>query len=154
MVLAHLTEHLGRSFTPGEIARALGGRSTGAIGNALTTLVDGGRVTCTHTRPRRFAATAGLPAGATSRPTTSTGTLATAGAAFHRCCVRPDRAAQRPALPPALADHADVAALQALRAAGMSCLLYGPPGTGKTAFRVRSACCSRLCYAVGGSCGG
>jgi nitric oxide reductase NorQ protein len=35
--------------------------------------------------------------------------------------------------PRALADHADVAALRALREAGMPALLYGPPGTGKTA---------------------
>jgi len=35
--------------------------------------------------------------------------------------------------PRALADHADVAALRALRAAAMPSLLYGPPGTGKTA---------------------
>jgi hypothetical protein len=68
MVLAHLTEHLAQSFTPGEIARALGGRSAGAIGNGLATLVERGRVTCTHTRPRRFAATAGLPTGPASSP--------------------------------------------------------------------------------------
>jgi hypothetical protein len=45
MVLAHLTEHLGQSLTPSQIAHALGGRSTGAIGNALATLVERGQVT-------------------------------------------------------------------------------------------------------------
>jgi len=132
MVLAHLTEHLGRSFTPGEIARALGGRSTGAIGNALETLVEHGRVTCTHTRPRRFAATAGLPAGATSSPPAPVPAPRAA---------RPSTAAPGPVVRPngqryhprALADHADVAALRALRDAGMPTLLYGLPGTGKTA---------------------
>jgi nitric oxide reductase NorQ protein len=132
MVLAHLTEHPGHSFTPGELAHALGGRSTGAIGNALETLVERGRVTCTHTRPRRFAATAGLPAGATSSPPAPAPTPRPA---------RPSTAAPGPVVRPngqryhprALADHADVAALRALRQAGMPTLLYGPPGTGKTA---------------------
>ncbi len=132
MVLAHLTEHLGRSFTPGELARALGGRSTGAIGNALTTLVERGKVTCTHARPRRFAATAGLPAGAASSPPPP---------APPPRPPRPSEVSPGPVVRPngqryhprALADHADVAALRALRAAGMPSLLYGPPGTGKTA---------------------
>jgi nitric oxide reductase NorQ protein len=126
MVLAHLTEHLGQSFTPGELAHALGGRSTGAIGNALATLVERGRVTCTHTRPRRFAATAGLPAGTTGSPPTS---------APARRPARPSKEPSGPVTRPngqryhprALADHADVAALRALRAAGMPALLYGPP---------------------------
>ena len=131
MVLAHLTEHLGQSFTPGELARALGGRSTGAIGNALATLIERGTITCTHTRPRRFAATAGLPPGASSPPPPTPSPRS----------ARPSTVAPGPILRPngqryhprALADHADVAALRALRAAGMPCLLYGPPGTGKTA---------------------
>jgi len=115
MVVAHLTEHLGRSFTPGEIAHALGGRSTGAIGNALETLVERGQVTCTHTRPRRFAATTSLPADTTSSPP-APAPHATVGAAIQGL-VWAGRGAQRAALPPrALADHADVAALQALRA--------------------------------------
>ncbi len=133
MVLAHLAEHLGRSFTPGELARALGGRSTGAIGNALKTLVERGKVTCTHTRPRRFAATAGLPTGPTtsSRPAPAPAPRPTRPSTVSPGpVVRPN--GQR-YYPRALADHADVAALRALRAAAMPSLLYGPPGTGKTA---------------------
>jgi hypothetical protein len=132
MVLAHLTVHLGQSFTPGELARALGGRSTGAIGNALATLVERGQVVCTHTRPRRFAATAGLPAGATSSPPAPapTSRRARTSSLPPGPVVRPNGERYHPR---ALADHADVAALRALRAAGMPSLLYGPPGTGKTA---------------------
>jgi hypothetical protein len=130
-VLAHLTEHLGQSFTAGQIARDLGGRSTGAIGNALATLVERGQVTCTHTKPRRFAATAGLPADATSSlpAPAPTSRPARPAAVAPGPVVRPN--GQR-YYPRALADHADVAALRALRAAGMPALLYGP-GTGKTA---------------------
>jgi hypothetical protein len=132
MVLAHLTEHPGQSFTPGKIARALGDRSTGAIGNALQTLVERGRVTCTHARPRRFAATAGLPAGTTDSPPTPAPASRTA-----RPAKQPPGPLTRPNgqryYPRALADHADVAALRALRAANLPTLLSGPPGTGKTA---------------------
>jgi nitric oxide reductase NorQ protein len=132
MVLAHLTEHLAQSFTPGELARALGGRSTGAIGNALATLVERGRVTCTHTRPRRFAATAGLPTGPASSPPPPAPTPRPARPSSVRPgpIVRPNGQRYHPR---ALADHADVAALRALRATGTPSLLYGPPGTGKTA---------------------
>ena len=41
-VAALLSENPEKDRTPAEIARALGGRSTGAIGNALKTLVDHG----------------------------------------------------------------------------------------------------------------
>jgi hypothetical protein len=125
MVLAHLTEHPGQSFTPGGIARALGDRSTGAIGNALQTLVERGRVTCTHARPRHFAASGGLPPSATTSPPVPAPTPR---------ALRPATVAPGPVVRPngqryhprALADHADVAALRALRAAGMPSLLYGP----------------------------
>jgi len=134
MVLALLARHPGGSFTPGEIAHALGGRSTGAVGNALQTLRAQGLVTCTSARPRRFAHTRGLGApAARSAP-------APAPAARPRPA-RPSTVAPGPVVRPngqryfprALADHADVAALRALRHANLPALLYGPPGTGKTA---------------------
>src|SRR5258708_33134278 len=56
-VAAFLSEHADRDHTPGEIARGLGGRSTGAIGNALTTLVEQGDAALHRTRPNRYQAT-------------------------------------------------------------------------------------------------
>jgi len=94
MVLAHLTAHPGQSFTPGEIARALGGRSTGAIGNALQTLAAQGEVTYTGTRPRRFAVTTGPPAGSTSSPPSPAPAPRPAPV---RSLARPHRAGQRTA---------------------------------------------------------
>jgi len=133
-VLAFLTDQPGQSYSLGEIARALGGRSTGAVGNALATLAHGGQVTRTGVRPRRFAATRGLQghpvmAGSTPAPTPAPRPAHPSNG--------PPGAVMRPNgqryYPRALADHADVAALRALRDAGMPALLYGPPGTGKTA---------------------
>src|SRR5439155_18944583 len=47
--------------------------------------------------------------------------------------------------PRRLAGATDIDVLRRLRDKKIPVLLYGPPGTGKTAFRVRSACCSRSC---------
>src|SRR5439155_24684331 len=51
--------------------------------------------------------------------------------------------------PRRLAGATDIDVLRRLRDKHIPVLLYGPPGTGKTAFRVRSACCSRSCCLVG-----
>jgi len=126
-VLAFLTNQPGQSYSLGEIARALGGRSTGAVGNALATLAHTGQVARTGVRPRRFAATRGLQghpvmAGSTPAP-------APAPRPAHPSS-GPPGAVMRPNgqrySPRALADHADVAALRALRDVGMPALLYGP----------------------------
>jgi hypothetical protein len=50
----HLTTHAGMEFTPGEIARALGGRSAGAVANALATLASTGVARLSCERPRRY----------------------------------------------------------------------------------------------------
>jgi hypothetical protein len=54
-VSEHLQAHPGKEFTPGEVARVLG-RSSGAVANALDTLVaqDVAELTCEQ--PRRFRA--------------------------------------------------------------------------------------------------
>ncbi|MEU6786978.1 hypothetical protein ABZ912_47975 [Nonomuraea angiospora] len=53
-VLAHLTEHPGKEFTPYEIGRVLDS-SSGAVANALDRLVSLGQAELTCERPRRFA---------------------------------------------------------------------------------------------------
>jgi hypothetical protein len=50
----HLTRHAGMEFTPGEIARALGGRSAGAVANALATLASTGVARLSCERPKRY----------------------------------------------------------------------------------------------------
>ena len=64
-VLAHLRDHPGASFTPHEIHKVLG-HSSGAIANALDTLVKHGDAELATEKPRRFrlAGTAAAPAGA------------------------------------------------------------------------------------------
>ncbi|MDI2130581.1 hypothetical protein [Yinghuangia seranimata] len=56
LVLTHLTTHPGQAFTPGEIGRALGGRSAGAVANACDKLTAESRVELTCEKPRRFRA--------------------------------------------------------------------------------------------------
>jgi nitric oxide reductase NorQ protein len=55
-VAAHLAANPG-GHTPGQVARALGDRSSGAVVNALETLVASGHAVQVSTKPRRFAAT-------------------------------------------------------------------------------------------------
>ena len=58
MVAAFLADHPGE-HSPSAVARALGGRSAGAVGNALGRLVASGDATQTSDRPRRYRAAAG-----------------------------------------------------------------------------------------------
>src|SRR6266542_5550108 len=53
-VLAYLQQHPGEDFSPTQVANALGGRSSGAVGNALETLAKHGQVIKTSDAPRRF----------------------------------------------------------------------------------------------------
>jgi hypothetical protein len=139
--------------TPGDIARALVGRSSGAVGNALDTLAAGGAARLTSAKPRKFTATAttGTAAAHTGppkptsppRPRTPKPTTPTPPAPPPP---PPPTPASDPGLPPGavrrpgggiyrprqLAGLPDVEALRKLRKAGVPVLLYGPPGTGKT----------------------
>jgi aspartate/methionine/tyrosine aminotransferase len=56
-VLAHLHDHPGESFTPHEIHK-VNGHSSGAIANALDTLVKHGDAELATEKPRRFRLTA------------------------------------------------------------------------------------------------
>ena len=80
-VAAFLDTHPGE-HTPGEIARGLGDRSSGAVGNALEALAASGAAKQTTDRPRRFTATA-----------------ATAGAAVGAAPPRPAAPRPRPSKP-------------------------------------------------------
>jgi hypothetical protein len=55
MVEDHLRDHPGEAFGPTAIATALGGKSSGAVSNALDKLVDAGTAVQTQESPRRFA---------------------------------------------------------------------------------------------------
>ncbi|CRK57624.1 hypothetical protein [Alloactinosynnema sp. L-07] len=55
MVEDHLRDHPGAEFSPVQIARKLGGKSTGAVSNALDKLVEATIATQTKDRPRRYA---------------------------------------------------------------------------------------------------
>lgn len=57
MVAAYLADHPGE-HSPSAIAKALDGRSAGAIGNALGRLVEAGGAVQTSDRPRRYQAAA------------------------------------------------------------------------------------------------
>jgi hypothetical protein len=149
-----LANDLTGSLTPGEIAKMLG-RSAGAVGNALDTLVEQGHAEQTGTRPRSYRATAttkdaaklgrrpGAPSSApvlvasrTSAASAPSGTrsaeegpVPAPAAAGTKAITRPNGQTYHPRL---LADLPDVVALRRLREASIPALLYGPPGTGKT----------------------
>src|SRR5256886_8710700 len=109
-VARFLNEHADHDHTVNETARALGGRSSGAVSNALRALVARGEAIHTDSHPHRYQGPAGFQTdrGRLIRPN---------GQTYH---------------PRALADLPDVAALRRLREACIPALLYGPPGTGKT----------------------
>lgn len=83
-----LAEKAGADLTPRDVAAALGGKSSGAIGNALAALTAGGYAEQTSTKPVRYRATAttadaaaaplAVPSGTTRRPRTPRRTPATA----------------------------------------------------------------------------
>lgn len=55
MVEDHLRDHPSEQFSPTAIAKALGGKSSGAVSNALDKLVADGVAAKTQDKPRRFA---------------------------------------------------------------------------------------------------
>jgi hypothetical protein len=65
MVEDFLRDHPGKEFGPTAIAKDLGGKSSGAVSNALDKLVEDGVAVRTQDKPRRFALT---PAETTAAP--------------------------------------------------------------------------------------
>jgi hypothetical protein len=138
-----LAERAGTELTPRNIAAALGGKSSGAIGNALAALAAGGYAEQTSTKPVRYRATAttteaasgpvAVPSGTPRRPRASRRPSATAAPSATPTVTGPvTRPNGQLYHPRKLSGLSDVDALRKLRAAGVPALMYGPPGTGKT----------------------
>lgn len=64
MVAGHLAAHPGKEFTPTQVAKGLGGRSAGAVANALAALTAADAVEQTSVKPVRYRATAHTAAAA------------------------------------------------------------------------------------------
>ena len=152
MVARVLADEPATAMTPRAIAAKLGGRSSGAVGNALKVLTDCGAAEVSSTAPLAYratettavvAATAITPAPApTPRPRrkksaapetvpepAAPAAKLTASAVVTGPVMRPNGLTYHPRL---LSGMPDVTALHRLREAGVAALLYGPPGTGKT----------------------
>ena len=76
-VLAHLRDHPGGSFTPHEIHKVTG-HSSGAIANALDTLVKHGDAELATEKPRRFRLAGSAAAPAAAQPPAGPGSEGTA----------------------------------------------------------------------------
>jgi MoxR-like ATPase len=142
-VLATTASEADRQWTVTEIAKALGGRSGGAVGEALKRLDADGLVALLPGSPRRYQVTtlgertaAGLPAPAAPlEPAPAAPTPTEPPAPDEPVPPRPG-AVLRPGgawyLPRRLAGGTDIEVLRRLRSQRLPALLYGPPGTGKT----------------------
>lgn len=148
-VAGFLAAHPGTDYTPGEVARGLSDRSSGAVGNALKVLADQGHAQKASDKPVRYRATATTATAAQSstqpgsrRTARATRATATPSATSTPTPSRPASATPvtgpvtrpngRLYHPRKLVGFSDVTALRKLREAGVPVLLYGPPGTGKT----------------------
>ncbi|GAB2790594.1 AAA family ATPase [Amycolatopsis magusensis] len=140
MVAEQLAHDPAAALTPGAIAHRLGGKSSGAVGNALATLEARGEAEKVSTTPVAYRATAKTADAA------KTATVTPRGATLAAAPPPPATPPAPPALvtgpvrrpngqmyhPRRLSGLSDVTALRRLRDAGVSALMYGPPGTGKT----------------------
>lgn len=89
-IARYLADHMGREFTPGQIARCLH-RSSGAVGNALVTLVARGEAEQTGIDPCRYR---GIIATCAAAAATTTPAGVTAGAATPAATPSPTRAGE------------------------------------------------------------
>jgi hypothetical protein len=135
-VLATLHADPGRAWKVGELAHTLGGRSAGAVGQALDRLTDTGDATRLPGSPRRYRATTSVPTPATAPAAPPTRAATPTLPPTTPAPPRPG-AVRRPNgewyLPRRLAEGTDVQVLRRLRRDRIPALLFGPPGTGKTA---------------------
>ena len=88
-VAAYLAAHPG-TYTAGQIARGLSGRSSGAVANALQALVARGEAALATTAPARYTATPTTTTAAL--PTAATATASTTSATTAPAAPRPPRA--------------------------------------------------------------
>jgi nitric oxide reductase NorQ protein len=133
-VLAALAATPAMSYSAGQIAKHLGGRSSGAVRGAMRTLESAGMITEEPGTGRFRATAAGIaaadPTAATSAPASTPPPAPAATPAAKSDPIR--RPGGTMYHPRALAGSRDVDVLRRLRADGIPVLLYGPPGTGKT----------------------
>ncbi|MEU5554117.1 AAA family ATPase [Micromonospora sp. NPDC047793] len=130
-VALHLAGHPDDILKVGEITRAIGAPSTGAVFEALKKMAAAGHAT--HlTGPHRFQITqAGIDAaGAIPPPAPRAARHGPRGTGRRQPVTRPNGELY---FPRKLAGATDVDVLRRLRDKRIPVLLYGPPGTGKTA---------------------
>lgn len=143
MVAEQLASDPAAALTPGAIAATLGGKSSGAVGNALATLEARGEAERVGTNPVTYRATSTTadaaktaivnPRGTSAPPLPAAPALPTAPPAAPTVVTGPVRRPNGQMYHPRkLAGTSDVTALRTLREAGTFALVYGPPGTGKT----------------------
>ena len=132
-VALYLRDHPDDLFKVGEITKAIGAPSTGAVFEVGKKMAAAGHATH-HTRPHRFQITtdgiaaAGTLPPAASRPRTGSGRARTTGKPAP--ITRPGGQTYYPRR---LGAGWDIEVLRKLRDQQVPVLLYGPPGTGKTA---------------------
>jgi len=144
MVAEQLADDPTAALTPATIATKLR-KSSGAVGNALATLVARGEADKVGTGPATYRATdttADAAKTATVAPRTTTAPAPSTSATPSTPATPPAAPAlvtgpvRRPNgqmyHPRKLSGLSDVTALRRLRDANVPALLYGPPGTGKT----------------------
>ncbi|MER6590026.1 AAA family ATPase [Micromonospora chalcea] len=130
-VALHLADHPDQVLKVGDITRAIGAPSSGAVFEALKKMAAAGHATH-HRTPHRFQITqAGIDA-AGALPPAAPRTRGSAGGRQSRPAPvpRPNGTLYHPRR---LGKGWDVEELRRLRAQQVPVLLYGPPGTGKTA---------------------
>jgi hypothetical protein len=139
MVAEQLAHDPTTALTPGTIASQLGGKSSGAVGNALATLEARGEAEKIGTNPVTYRATdktADAAKTATVAPRTATAPAPSAPTPPPTPPALVTGPVRRPNgqmyHPRKLSGLSDVTALRRLREATVSALMYGPPGTGKT----------------------
>ncbi|AXO37036.1 AAA family ATPase [Micromonospora echinospora] len=132
-VALHLADHPDQVLKVGEITRAIGAPSSGAVFEALKKMAAAGHATH-HRNPHRFQITqAGIDAaGALPPAAPRTRSPGSSGGRQSRPAPvpRPNGTLYHPRR---LGKGWDVEELRRLRARQVPVLLYGPPGTGKTA---------------------
>jgi nitric oxide reductase NorQ protein len=129
-VAAYLAEHPAVELKVGEITRAIGAASSGAVFEVLKKMTAAGYATH-QTSPHRFTVTqVGIDAAGTLPPLPPRPAGTSAPRARRQPITRPNG---DPYFPRKLAGSTDVDVLQRLRDKRIPVLLYGPPGTGKTA---------------------
>jgi MoxR-like ATPase len=130
-VALYLASQPGVTLTVGEVTRAIGAPSSGAVVLALQRMAAAGYADH-QPNPHRFTVTpAGIAAAGTIPPPAPRSRSHALGgrAAKSAPIIRPNGT---PYFPRRLAGSTDVEVLRAFRAERVPVLLYGPPGTGKT----------------------